>query len=185
MHITLKFLGATTLEKMAALKGSAGALAAGAASKAAPGSFSVDIGSGGTFSKGGPSVLWVKPDGGGAEDVVALGQAVRTSLEDAGFKKEPAFTSPHITLGRVRQKKLKKKKSKAQADPPGNPGGAEDEETDAEKEEFKQLVKAVQEWKFEPPMRLAVEKVVLMKSDLFKTGPVYTEVASFPLKDAS
>jgi len=100
IHLTLKFLGDTPVERLDAIGAAlAGAVASGA-------SFTLSLARAGCFpTPRQPRVLWVGLGG----DLAAL-SAVQTAVERAiaplGFPTETRPFSPHLTLGRVRDDAL-------------------------------------------------------------------------------
>lgn len=96
LHITLKFLGETSGERVRALEELLEAVAAGSAP------FSLRAGAGGVFPGiRNPRVLWA-----GVRDplelVGELQQNMENALSGAGFPREDRRFHPHITVGRVR-----------------------------------------------------------------------------------
>jgi 2'-5' RNA ligase len=101
-----------------------------------------------------PSVLWAGV--GGA--VAALGQAqasIEASLIDLGFAREPKLFHPHLTLGRVRR--------------------------DASQEQRQRLGDAIRALPPPSPLAWKVERIVLFRSELRSSGPIYTEIDTVAL----
>lgn len=96
LHLTLKFLGATSAEQAAAVA----AVLAAAAHGVAP--FSMTISGMGAFPNSrNPKVLWL---GVAVDDRLrALQARLETELEPHGFPREKRPFTPHLTLGRVRE----------------------------------------------------------------------------------
>jgi RNA 2',3'-cyclic 3'-phosphodiesterase len=101
-----------------------------------------------------PSVVWVGITSGG-DELKALAKCAEEALEDIGFPREAREFSAHITLGRVKY--------------PGGDGT---------------LREAIENLRNETVGRVHVDTVVVMKSELRRTGPVYTPIADFGLRVA-
>jgi 2'-5' RNA ligase len=104
-----------------------------------------------------PAVLWVGLGG----SVAALARAqtgVESALRGLGLAPEPKPYHPHLTLGRVRR--------------------------EASQEQRRRLGEALHA--LEPPTPLAwtIERVILFRSELRSSGPVYTEIADCRLQIA-
>jgi RNA 2',3'-cyclic 3'-phosphodiesterase len=95
IHLTLKFLGATPLEKVAAIQ-DALAMAVG---DTAP--HELSLGKLGTFGGSRPRVLWVDLKG-EVDAVQQLQERVESAMDRLGFEREARRWSPHVTLARVR-----------------------------------------------------------------------------------
>jgi len=96
IHLTLKFLGEITNEKIDDVKIALDAIA----SRAAPFDLSIkDIGAFPQVEH--PKVLWVGLDK-GSRETVSLASGVDEALSQIGFTKEERPFSPHLTIGRVR-----------------------------------------------------------------------------------
>lgn len=103
-----------------------------------------------------PRVLWIGLEG-EVEILAKLQKQIEKNLLVHGFhpRVRERFT-PHLTLGRVRRK--------------------------AGRGEKLRLGKKLQTVAFEPSKEvIKVEKVSIIKSDLFPTGPVYTKLKEFSL----
>ena len=97
IHLTLKFLGDTPAQRVAAIEGAL----AEAVNGAAP--FRLALGKLGTFgNRRGPRVLWLDIAGEG-QRLVELQAMVERALIEAGFPPEERGYSPHLTLARVPQ----------------------------------------------------------------------------------
>ncbi|HEX2998984.1 MAG TPA: RNA 2',3'-cyclic phosphodiesterase [Armatimonadota bacterium] len=100
-----------------------------------------------------PQTIWVGVTE-GAYELEALATGVETAVEQLGFPPEARPFRAHLTLGRVKAPR-----------PP------------------QELVAALQA---ETPGalidRMLVDRVLLMRSDLGRTGPRYTPLAEFPLR---
>ena len=97
LHLTLKFLGDTPVNRVEALSQAA----ARAAAQVSP--FEVIIGGCGAFpTRGQPRVLWI-----GIEDPTGAQNKLYRALEDecarAGFPREARPFHPHLTIARLRQ----------------------------------------------------------------------------------
>jgi 2'-5' RNA ligase len=99
-----------------------------------------------------PRTIWVGYDT-GADEVVALKQAIDTALEPLGFQPEKRSFHPHVTLGRVKQQ--------------GN---------------ARELEHAAAEWIL-PFENWMTHHVIFFQSELTKHGPVYTPLATIPMSD--
>jgi 2'-5' RNA ligase len=98
-----------------------------------------------------PRVVWI-----GLVDLegrlAALQKEVESSLEKIGFEPEDRPFRPHLTLGRVKTSR------------------GRDE-----------LIRIVEKYREEEIGTLQVEKIVLFKSDLTPTGPIYTSLREIKL----
>jgi len=95
IHLTLKFLGATPVERVPAIQDALES----AVRDAVP--HQLEFGKLGTFGGSRPRVLWVDLEG----DVVtvrALQERVESAMDDLGSEHEARGWSPHVTLARVR-----------------------------------------------------------------------------------
>jgi 2'-5' RNA ligase len=95
IHLTLKFLGATPIEKVSAIES---ALPMSVADTAA---HELSLGKLGTFGGSRPRVLWIDLKG-RLGDVRALQGRVESAMHGLGFEREAREWSPHVTLARVR-----------------------------------------------------------------------------------
>lgn len=98
IHLTLKFLGDTPVGKLDAIRAALGEVA----SRASPCAFTV--GGLGCFPNARrPRVLWVgvQPMG---EELISLQREVERAMEPLGFPPEGRDFTPHLTLGRVRDR---------------------------------------------------------------------------------
>ncbi|MFC2168944.1 RNA 2',3'-cyclic phosphodiesterase [Acidobacteriota bacterium] len=96
MHITLKFLGEITAEKMSDLKAALRTVA----NKLKP--FPISFQGTGTFptAKKQPKVLWVGIEKN--DNLKLLQGTLEHELEKLGYQKENREFSPHLTMGRVK-----------------------------------------------------------------------------------
>jgi 2'-5' RNA ligase len=98
IHLTLKFLGDTPVGKLDAIR----AALAAVASRASPCAFTV--GGLGCFpNPRRPRVIWVGVQTAGGE-LAALQRAVEAAMAPLGFPPEGREFTPHLTLGRVRDR---------------------------------------------------------------------------------
>lgn len=94
LHLTLRFLGPTLDDRIAA---AIQALRTGTSGRAA---FDIAIGGGGTFPPGGrPRALWLDVRA-GAEDLVGLAGDIDQALTGAGWTLDGKPFRPHLTLAR-------------------------------------------------------------------------------------
>ncbi|MFH1407386.1 MAG: RNA 2',3'-cyclic phosphodiesterase [Candidatus Omnitrophota bacterium] len=102
IHITLKFLGYVTPDKIEAIKKSLDAIA----KNEQPFALSVkDIGAFPKLSY--PRVIWVGIEE--SKNLSALAAKIEDAMEKLGFKKEERLFAPHLTLGRVKSAQNKDK----------------------------------------------------------------------------
>ncbi|MBU0672047.1 MAG: RNA 2',3'-cyclic phosphodiesterase [Candidatus Margulisbacteria bacterium] len=138
LHITLKFLGWVADEKLDQLIDLTAKAAAGC------GSFKARFEGLGTFPAGRiPRVVWVGTAEGGGK-LCQLAKDLEQTLSAAGFRSEAREPKPHLTLGRVKDKKglgsLVKK------------------------------INSVRKAKFGEAL---VDRIYIMKSTLTQNGPIY------------
>jgi 2'-5' RNA ligase len=98
-----------------------------------------------------PRVIWIGLVD-GEGGLAALQKEVESSLEKIGFEPEDRPFRPHLTLGRVKSNR-----------------GKED------------LIRSVEKYREEEIGTFQVERVVLFKSDLTPTGPIYTSLREIKL----
>ncbi len=84
--------------------------------------------------------------------MAALQKEVESSLETIGFEPEDRPFRPHLTLGRVKSSRGKE-----------------------------ELIRIVEKYREEEIGTFQVEKIVLFKSDLTPTGPIYTPLREIKL----
>jgi len=101
-----------------------------------------------------PRVIWIgiKQE----PKLYALQSLIENACYSAGLPKEDKNFSPHFTLGRIRE-------NLASSDLEYIQGVANKEQERA-------------------PVGLTVEQIILYKSQLFKTGPVYSQISAFNLQ---
>ena len=101
IHLTLKFLGYISPEKIEEVK----KVLDGIKSKFTP--FKITFSGVGAFPKlSYPKVIWVGIQN-GKDDAKRIYELLETELEKAGFEKEERAFSAHLTIGRVRSGKNK------------------------------------------------------------------------------
>jgi 2'-5' RNA ligase len=100
IHLTLKFLGETPVEKMPALQ-----VALTGAVKGT-GTHELALGKLGTFGGSRPRVVWVDLTG-DLDSVRDLQERTEIALNSLGFEREARGWSPHVTLARVRQESVR------------------------------------------------------------------------------
>ena len=144
LHLTLKFIGPTREDKIEDISDILEDTAGGFTR------FNVSVSGFGAFpSSHNPKVIWA---GLKADDVLyKLQKDIDISLESFGFAREKRPFSPHLTIGRVRDGRVKKNLK------------AILEKTGAAAESFK------------------AENITFYKSDLMPEGPVYTVLKSVKL----
>ncbi len=138
LHMTLKFLGWVDDKKLDEL--------AELTAKAVKGlgSFKAKFEGLGTFPAGkSPRVVWVGTAEGG-DRLCDLAQNLETTLSKAGFRSEARKFQPHLTIGRVKEKK-----------------------------NIDQLVKRINSVKDAKFGEALIDKIFIMKSTLTCSGPVY------------
>lgn len=145
VHLTLKFLGETTPDLLDGLKSAA----ENAATEVKP--FEMTVAGCGAFPNlRSPRVFWV-----GIDDPEKRLQSLQKYLDynvgQLGFERETKKFSPHLTVGRVKDR-----------------GG------------LGQLSEAFGRAKF-PPVEVKVAEFFLIESRLRPTGPIYTDLMRFPL----
>lgn len=99
-----------------------------------------------------PSVVWVGVRS-GSEELKALAKQVEVAMERIGFAPEPRKFSAHVTVGRVKSAAGSHK-----------------------------LREAIERLRDEPVDSARVSGVAVMKSELYRTGPVYTVLKEFGLE---
>ena len=144
LHLTLKFLGPTREDKIEYISDILEDTAGGFTR------FNVSVSGFGAFpSSHNPKVIWA---GLKADDVLyKIQKDIDISLESLGFVKEKRPFSPHLTIGRLRDSRAKKK-----------------------------LRDALEQIRTEPGS-FEAEKITFYKSGLMPEGPVYTGLKSVKL----
>jgi 2'-5' RNA ligase len=100
IHLTLKFLGETPVEKMPVLQ------AALMDAVKRTGVHELALGTLGTFGGSRPRVVWVDLTG-DLDSVSDLQERTEIALNPLGFEREAKGWSPHVTLARVRQESVR------------------------------------------------------------------------------
>jgi 2'-5' RNA ligase len=95
IHLTLKFLGATPVEKVSAIEEALAMAVAGTAPH------ELSLAKLGTFGGNRPRVLWIDVMG-DVDAVCRLQERVESAMNRLGFEREARGWSPHVTLARVR-----------------------------------------------------------------------------------
>lgn len=98
-----------------------------------------------------PRVIWVGFKE-GKEEITSFQRKLEKEFEKIGFPREDRSFHPHLTLGRMRSSK-----------------GKED------------LIKEIERYREEEFGEFQVEKIVLFKSDLRPSGPIYTPLREIRL----
>jgi len=101
-----------------------------------------------------PQVVWVGV-GGEVQKLATLQRGMEAALAPLGFPPEPRSFSPHLTLGRLRER--------------ASPG---------DRRRFAQWAQSV---KFEASLPFEVDALRLMKSQLTPSGAIYSQLASVEL----
>lgn len=138
LHVTLKFLGWVKDEQLDKLVELTAKAVGGS------GSFKAKFEGLGTFPAGkSPRVVWVGTAEGG-DGLCNLAQNLEKTLGSAGFKSEAREFKPHLTIGRVKDKK-----------------------------NLDQLVKRINELSRAKIGEMIIDRICIMKSTLRRTGPIY------------
>ena len=95
IHLTLKFLGATSVEKVPAIEDALEEAVEGATAH------DLTLGKLGTFGGSRPRVVWVDLTG-EVDAVRRLQESVESAMTGLGFEREARVWSAHVTLARVR-----------------------------------------------------------------------------------
>jgi RNA 2',3'-cyclic 3'-phosphodiesterase len=154
-HLTLKFLGETRRADLPALSEALREVAA----RAAP--FTLELSGVGAFPNvRRPRVVWLGASAGG-EALVGLAGATETACAALGWSREEKAYHPHLTLGRVRER-------------PRGAAGRAPAGPEA-------LTRALEGESEAAAGDTRVERIVLVRSELQRGGPVYTVLEGFPL----
>jgi 2'-5' RNA ligase len=152
LHLTLKFLGITSEEKIPKLEEDLGRIANDCLH------FAIELDRIGAFpSIRRPQTVWYGISG-DTDALSALAGRIEAGMERLGFEKEARPYRPHLTLGRVR-----------------SPRGLRDLATELEKRAAETPSDS------ESEIEWSVDAIALMRSELKPNGPVYTELSHFPL----
>lgn len=150
VHLTLKFLGNIDREKVPQIMEAM----ARAAQNISP--FQLRLGGLGAFPNlQRPRVIWVAVKG-EAEKVVSLQRGIDHALAALGFPPESRSFSPHLTLGRLRER--------------------------ASLGELRRIGESIIATKFEEVASFEVGEVSLMRSTLTPKGAIYSRISSIQLK---
>ncbi len=149
IHITLKFLGNVAPDKVSEITEAVAEAAEGLSP------FHLEVSGLGAFPNvKQPRVAWVGIKG-EVEKLVNLQQRVDSNLSPLGFPKESRPFSPHLTLGRLRERTSPR-----------------------ERQSFGELLMSIG---FETALRFEVDAISLMKSRLMPTGAIYSCLARVKL----
>ena len=141
VHLTLKFLGSTPVEQVSPITGAISAAADGVPP------FTVHVHGLGAFpGMHAPRVLWTAIQG-DLDPLMALQRKVEEELERVGFDSDNRPFSPHLTLGRVRER--------------------------LEAQDIERLARASGPIQHMDPVPLRVRTISLMESRLTGSGAVY------------
>lgn len=151
VHLTLKFLGNIPQKDIVGMVATVSRIAGPLTG------FSLKVEGLGSFPNWQrPQVVWVGI-GGEVNRLVALQADIEEALSALGFPRETRRFSPHLTLGRLRER--------------------------VSAEERRGFAEWVQSIQFEGGLTLDVREVKVMKSRLTPGGAIYNELASIRLKD--
>jgi 2'-5' RNA ligase len=154
-HLTLKFLGETRRSDLPALSEAL----RGVAGQAAP--FSLQLAGVGAFpTVRRPRVVWLGATAGG-EALPGLAAAMEAACAALGWAREEKPYRAHLTLGRVRER------SRGAPSRPATRPEA--------------LTRALERESGSEAGETRVERIVLVRSELGRGGPVYTVLDAFPL----
>ena len=150
IHLTLKFLGSVSGETIPEIVEAMSLVA----QPVSP--FTLQIGGTGAFPNWQrPQIVWVGV-GGEMGRLTTLQRELEAALSPLGFPPESRPFSPHLTLGRLRERV-----------------------TPEDRRRFGLWAQSVN---FEASLSFDVNAVRLMKSQLTPSGPIYSELASVKLK---
>lgn len=149
MHITLKFIGDTQEDKIPVIHQALSRVAS------AYGSFDANIAGAGIFgSSYKPRVLWFGVEDTGNQ-MIGIGRDVAGALEEAGIEDDRQNFVPHLTIGRIKYLRMRKKL---------------DEKVARMQQKHLQSV--------------SVNAFHLIESKLGQDGPEYTMLHSYPLRSS-
>jgi len=150
IHLTLKFLGNIAQEQVPQITEAM----ARVAREVPP--FQIQIGGPGVFPNlRRPQVLWVAVEG-EVEQLITLYRGIDQALISLGFAPESRPFTPHLTLGRLRER--------------------------ASPQERKRIGELMMATEFESAPAMEVREISLMKSRLTPQGAIYSRIASIELK---
>ena len=156
MHLTLKFLGETPVERIEAIKAAVGKVMTH--DSAVRGAFRLQSTALGAFPNlKRPRVFWAScvSDAGDLRRLERFAGAVDDSLGELGFDKEERAFKAHLTLGRVRRPR---------------PG--------AKAPDLGALIEKLKNYNYDP-MDFEINKLSLFESQLKREGPIYTALGSW------
>lgn len=145
IHLTLKFLGDVSLDKIESIKESLKKI--GRIHSPLEMSFG-GIGTFPNFRR--PRVIWLGIDR-GAEQVIKIVSSIEMAMKKLGFQPERREFTPHLTLGRIKQRGVNLEKIKPEL-----------------KKYDKPNIPIVQ-----------VDRLALIKSELYPSGAIYTALEQF------
>jgi 2'-5' RNA ligase len=171
LHLTLRFLGDTSGGQRAQIEGALKAIAATAPC------FQLAVGQAGAFPNlRKPNILWLDFTGDLAQLTPLQGQ-IEAAARAAGFAAETRAFAPHLTIARAQKNAapvlLQRAGEVLRAALAGAQPGPSAEAQPGPS------AKMQPELSVEP---FTVEAVHLIHSDLQPQGPIYTPIASFPLR---
>ncbi len=150
VHLTLKFLGSIPKEKVPRIVEAIAQVANGASP------LQLELGMLGAFpSLGRPQVIWVGITG-DVERLSLLQKGIDQALIPLGFNPESRSFTPHLTLGRLRER--------------------------ASPEERKSIGELMKATEFESGSILEAREISLVRSKLTPTGAIYSRLASIQLE---
>ena len=153
IHLTLKFLGDTSGPRIDAVKAAVGQAVRDERR------FGLTLGRPGVFpSRRSPRVLWIGLDG-DLDRLADLQQRVEEAVGTAGFAREARRFTPHLTIGRVRER--------------------------TDRDRTLPAVEALLAADIPTDVRIDVRSVHLMRSILLPTGAAYDVLAELPLAEGA
>jgi len=158
MHLTLKFLGETPVERIEEIKSAVGKVMTH--NSAVRGAFKLQSTALGVFPNlKRPRVFWASCSAiGESDDLRRMGDfadALDDSLGELGFDKEERAFKAHLTLGRARRPR------------PGTKAP-----------ELGALIEKLKNYNYDP-VEFEIKKLSLFESELTREGPIYTALESF------
>ena len=151
IHLTLKFLGNIAQQQVSQIEEAISQASQGVSP------FQLQLGGLGAFpSLGRPRVIWVAMTG-DIERLVTLQKGIDQALVPLGFAIESRPFTPHLTLGRLRER--------------------------ASPEERKRIGELVMATQSEAATAMKVSEIILMRSRLTPQGAIYSHIAEIELTD--
>jgi 2'-5' RNA ligase len=151
IHLTLKFLGNIGQNQVADIEEAISQASQGVSP------FQLQLGGLGAFPNlRRPRVIWVAMTG-ELESLLALQKGIDQALVPLGFAMESRPFTPHLTLGRLRER--------------------------ASPEECRKIGELVMASQFESATAMKVSEVILMRSRLTPQGAIYSHIAEIELTD--